>query len=173
MPENQSTKRTIRATVARAPRTIHAGSYTAGTTPQLHGRASNKTLQYLADMEPTDAGQQAFWREALTGIPHPLDANQTLNYGQLQDLVHGPQGAAAVDAYAAANKLTARPAAATYQQAMFDQAKARLLVRAAEKPGEYAFPASADAARRAPNTARAIAHGDYVQPEAMQNAASL
>ncbi|MBH8567310.1 hypothetical protein KB206_00325 [Microvirga sp. STS02] len=124
-------------------------------------------------MPANDLGAQAFYREALTGIPHPLIHGQTLNYGQLQDLLTSSHRAAAIDAYAVANRLDKPPTAAAYQQAMFDHAHAALLERAAAKPGEYAFPASADSARRAPNTARAIAHGNYVQPDAVQNAASL
>ena len=95
-----------------------------------------------------------------------------MSYGQLKDYLHGPHGAAALDSYATAHRLNTRPTAAEYQQAMFDQAKARLLDMAATNPNAYVFPDAADTARHAPNTARVIAHGDFVQPAngTMQNA---
>lgn len=161
-------KRTIQAA---SPQT---GSYAAGTRRQLQGKASNKTQQYLAGMDTHDPGGQAFYREAIT-VPHPLEPGKTMSYGQFQDALQGPQKAAMLDAYARQNKMQSIPTAVAYQQAMFDQGHAAMLQRGADNPGELAFPASADEARRAPNTGRAIAHGNYVAPagSAMQDAAAM
>ena len=146
--------------------TVPTGSYAASTAPQLQGRAGNKTTQYLDAMLPNDPGAQGFHREALTGIPHPLNPGQTMNYGQLQDLLHGPHGAAALESYRATHRLDKMPTADDVQRVAFDQARADLLARAAQKPGELAFPASADAARRAPNTAQQMAHGNFLAADA-------
>ena len=156
-------------------RTIRSGSYAAGTTRQLQGKASNKTEQYLAGLDAQDPGNQAFYREALVGIPNPMQAGQSMSYGQLQDALAGPKRAAMLAAYAEQNRMDKTPTAQAYQQAMFDQARAQMLQRGAEKPGELAFPVAADAARRVPNTAQAIAHGNYVAPAgtAVVDAASL
>jgi hypothetical protein len=131
---------------------------------QVQGKGSNKTMQYLQGMDSQDPGQQGFYREALTDIPHPLEAGKTVTYGGLQDLLRGPQKAAALDAYARLNRMDRTPTAEVYQAAAFEAAKQRMMQRGAANPGELAFPMSADAARRAPNTAMAIAHGNYAQP---------
>lgn len=149
---------------------LPTSSYAAATAPQLRGKAGNKTAQYMADMLPTDPGNQAFYAEALNDIPHPLEAGKVMNYGQVQQLLNGPQRAAALDAYAAQNKLP-RVSAAQMQQAMFEAAKPRLMARGAANPGEYAFPPSADAARRAPSTATGIAHGNFAAADQASNAA--
>lgn len=168
MPDspNQPT-RVIKAALPRS-------NYAATTAPLVQGKASNKTAQYLAEMLPTDPGQQGFYGEALNDIPHPLQAGQRLNYRELQAVLNGPQRAQALNAYAAANRL-GKVTAAQMQQAEFDQARARLDVRGAATPGSLAFPPAADAARRAPNTATAIAHGNYAQPQggAVVDAAAL
>lgn len=148
----------------QAPQPRRTGSYAASTKPQVQGHPSNKTLQYLADVPAEHPGQQAFYREALTGIPHPLEKGKTLSYGQLQDLLQGPQRAKALDAYRAAGRFDHAPTANSYLADSFDKAHAEMLRRAAANPGELAFPAAADAALRAPATATAVQHGNYVQP---------
>lgn len=146
--------------------TLPTGSYAASTTAQLQGRAGNKTTQYLEAMHPGDPGAQGFYREALTGIPHPLQSGKTLNYGQYQDLLRGKDGAAAMESYRAMHRLDKMPTANDMQRVAFDQARADLMARASQKPGELAFPAAADAARRAPNTAQQMAHGNFLAPDA-------
>ena len=137
-------------------------NYAQSTSRLVRGPSSNKTAQYLESIDPNNPGQQGFYREALTGIPHPLEAGKTLSYGGLQDLLAGPHGAAARDAYSQSNRMQRVPTKAEYEQAAYAQAHADLLSRGANKPGELAFPMRADAALRAPNTATAIAHGNYV-----------
>ncbi|GAC1370966.1 MAG: hypothetical protein NVS3B25_19170 [Hymenobacter sp.] len=153
--------------------TMPTGSYAGTTRASVQGKGSNKTEQYLAAIGPNHPGQQAFYREALT-VPHPLQPGASMRYGELQDLLAGPQRGAALDAYAAAHRLPTATAA-QMQQALFDQGHADLLARAAQHPGEYAFPPAADAALRAPVTATGIAHGNFEQPAAgqLQNAAAL
>lgn len=138
------------------------GSY-AGSAPQ-HGQApsSNRTAQYLAAINAEHPGQQGFYRAALTGIPHPLQAGQTLNYGQLQDLLAGPQGATARDAYAVQNRLDRAPTAEQLLATRFEQARAAMLQRGAQNPGQLAFGPEADDALQAPGRAAAVAHGNYV-----------
>lgn len=154
-------------------RTIKTGSYAAGTAAQVQGKGSNKTQQYLDGIDPHDPGQQGFYREALQ-VPHP-QTGQPMSYGQLQDAMNGPHKAQMLEAYAAQQRLDKTPTADAYLQAMFDHGKADLVQRGAATPGAYAFPASADVARRAPATARAIAHGNYVAPAqgVMQDAPAL
>ena len=141
---------------------IRVGSYAAGTSAQLQGRASNKTAQYLAEIAPEHPGQQGFYRAALTGIPHPLQRGQTINYGQLQDLLASPQGAAAREAYASTYRLNRAPSAEQIQAEAFTTARQQMLDRGAANPGQLAFGAEAEAALRAPLVAQAIAHGNYV-----------
>ena len=169
MPDNS--KQPTRVIKGSTP----TSNYAASTKPLVQGKSSNKTAQYLADILPNDPGQQGFYREALTGIPHPLQAGKTLSYGGLQDLLAGPQGAAAREAYGQANRMQRAPSIGQYEQAAYTAAHAQMVARGAANPGELAFPASADAARRAPNTAMAIAHGNFVAPEggAVVDAASL
>ena len=146
---------------------------TYSTRGQVQGPGGNKTQQYLAALDPQDPGQQGFYREALS-VPHPMQAGQRMSYGQLQDLLAGPHKAAALDAYASANRLTS-VSAAQMQQTLFDAGKADLLQRGAANPGVLAFPPAADAARRAPNTATALAHGNFATPAngAVQDAVAL
>lgn len=170
MPDKNPPRRTIKGTPART------GSYAAGTTAQLQGKASNKTQQYLDALDAADPGRQAFYQAALSDIPHPLQPGQQMSYGQLQELLRTSQAPQALESYAASRRLPKAPTAGEYQQAMFDEANARLLERAAAAPGEYAFPPAADAARRAPNIAAGIAHGNYASPdqaEQVVNAAML
>ena len=157
MPDNS--KKPARVIKGSLP----SSNYAASTTRLVQGKASNKTAQYLSEILPNDPGQQGFYGEALNDIPHPLDAGKQINYRELQQVLNGPNRAAALDAYAGANRL-GKVSADQMQQAMFDQARARLDARGAANPGSLAFPMSADAARRAPNTATGIAHGDFVQP---------
>ena len=153
--------------------TMPTVNYAARMAAQVPG--SNKTLQYLQGLDPQDPGQQGFYREALNDIPHPLETGKQINYGQLQSLLHGQQRGAVLDAYAQQNRLARTPTADEFQAHAFAAAKDRMLARGAATPGELAFPQSADAARRAPNAATAIAHGNFVQPTggAVVNAASL
>ena len=138
------------------------GSYAGGTSAQLQGRASNKTAQYLAEIGPDHPGQQAFYRAALTGIAHPLQRGATLNYGQLQDLLAGQQGAAAREAYASTHQLNRAPSAEQMQAEAFASARQQLIQRGEANPGQLAFGAEADAALRAPLNAQNLAHGNYV-----------
>lgn len=140
----------------------HSGSYAAGTTAQLQGRASNKTAQYLAEIGPDHPGQHGFYRAALTGIPHPLQRGQMINYGQLQDLLASPQGAAAREAYASTHQLNRAPSVEQMEGEAFASARQQMLQRGAANPGQLAFGPEADAALRAPLVAQAIAHGNYV-----------
>ena len=129
--------------------------------PMRGGRASNRTAQYLSEIGTDHPGQQAFYRQALTGIPHPLQAGHTLNYGQLQDLLTGPQGAAARDAYANANQMHRTPSTGQMEAELFTRAHDQLLARAAAHPDHLAFGPDADAALRAPLNERNMAHGNY------------
>ena len=138
------------------------GSYAGGTRAQVQGPSSNKTAQYLAEIAPDHPGGQAFYRAALTGIPHPLQRGATLNYGQFQDLLAGAQGAAAREAYASAHQLNRAPSAEQMQAEAFASARQQMLNRGAANPGQLAFGADAEAALRAPLNARNLAHGNYV-----------
>ena len=135
----------------------------------VQGKGSNKTQQYLAGLPATDPGHQAFYREALNDIASPLDG-KPMTYGGLQTALAGPSRAALLDAYAARNKMP-RVTADQMQQMEFDAANTRMLARGAANPGAYAFPDAADAARRAPSTAQAIAHGNYAAADNASNAA--
>ena len=141
---------------------VRSGSYADGTSAQLQGRASNKTAQYLSEISPDHPGQQGFYRAALTGIPHPMQRGQMINYGQLQDLLASPQGAAAREAYATTHQLNRAPSAEQMQAEAFASARQQMLDRGAANPGQLAFGAEADSALRAPLNARNIAHGNYV-----------
>jgi hypothetical protein len=140
--------------------TMPTSTYARTLAPLVRGKGSNKTQQYLDGMDANDPGQQGFWREALTDIPHPLEQGRQVSYGGLQQLLNSNQRGAALDAYAQQAKLP-KVTAAQMQQALFEQGKARLLERAAANPGQYAFPPAADSARRAPTTAQNIAHGNF------------
>lgn len=167
MPESKQSGRSIRGTLTKT------GSYAGTTTPQLHGKSSNKTAQFIAGIDPNDPGHQAFYREALT-LPHPLNPQQQVNYGQYQELLNGPHRADAIEAYRTSNRLDKASTAEQMQQAVFDQARAQLLQRGAAKPDEYAFPESATEALRAPTRARQIRAGNFVtgeRPTQVTNAA--
>lgn len=152
---------------AAHPRLLKSSLPTANYSVKglVRGPAGNKTGQYLAAIDPQDPGQQGFYREALNDIPHPLEAGKTMNYGGLQALLNSPQRGAVLDAYARQNRLQKAPTAEQFQAEAFAAAHARMLERGAANPGELAFPASADAARRAPAAQMALAHGNYVQPQ--------
>ena len=162
MPNPPSPKRTIKGTL---PSRI--GTYAPTTARLVQGKSSNKTADFLADLDPHDPGQQAFYREALT-LPHPLETGKQINYGQLQHLLNSPQRAAALDAYRVSNRLDRAPTAEAYQQAAFDAAHRQLLQRGAANPDTLAFPPSAVEALRAPNTAQNIAHGNFAAAEGPQ-----
>ncbi|MDO7852965.1 hypothetical protein [Hymenobacter convexus] len=171
MPENKQSGRTIRG--ATTPTTT--GSYDGATTPQLHGKGSNKTAEFLSAIDPNDPGAQGFYREALT-IPHPLEPTKSITYGEVQQMMKGPQKAAVLEAYRAANRLPQAPTPAAYEQAVFDQAKQQLMERGAANPGVYAFPDAAVNALRAPTTARLIRSGNFAaseQPGQVVNPAML
>lgn len=164
MPDNSNQPaRVIKGALPRS-------NYAASTTRLVQGQASNKTAQYLAGIQAHDPGQQGFYGEALNDIPHPLDAGRQINYHELQQVLNGPQRAQALDAYASANRL-GKVSAEQMQQSLFDAARARLDARGAANPGVLAFPAAADSARRAPNTATAIAHGNFAPADEASNAA--
>lgn len=153
------------------PKRTIAGSLPTATYSNkglVQGKGSNKTEQYLAGLPATDPGHQAFYREALNDIPHPL-TGQPMTYGGLQQALAGPQRAAMLDAYAAHNKMP-RVTADQMQQAEFNSANTRMLARGAANPGTLAFPDAADVARRAPSTAQAIAHGNYAAADNASNA---
>lgn len=170
MPEKTPTGRTISGTLP-----AKNGSYAGSTKPQLQGKSSNKTAAFLAEIDPADPGRQAFYKEALQ-VPHPLDAGKQISYGQLQQLMQGPQKAAALEAYRAANRLPQTPTAQAYEQAMFDAGHKQLVERGAAQPEVYAFPNAAVEALRAPTTARLIRTGNFVtgeQPGQVVNPAML
>lgn len=153
MPKSPVAARTIKGTMPTS-------TYARTVTPLVRGKSSNKTLQYLDGMDANDPGQQGFWREAITEIDHPLEQGKQMSYGQLQQLLNSQQRSAALDAYAQQAKLP-KVTAEQMQQALFEQGKARLLERAAQNPGQYAFPPAADSARRGPTTAQNVAHGNF------------
>lgn len=160
MPETKHQPRVIRGSMP-----TRTGSYAGSTRPQLHGKGSNKTADFIAGIDPLDPGHQAFYREALTGIQHPLDPAQQVSYGQYQQLLNGPQRAAALEAYRVSNRLDKAPTAEQMQQAAFDNARHQLIQRGAANPGEYAFPTSAIEALRAPTTGRLIRNGNFATPD--------
>lgn len=164
MPD-PAARRTIRGHQHRPTTT---GNYAASTAAQLQGAASNRTASYTAGIDAHDPGRQAFYREALTGIPHPLRPGQTISYGQLQTLLKGPEKAAALAAYGAANRMDRTPTAKEYAQAAFDKSQAALTRRAAEQPGELAFPAAAIEAQRASNRTIQLARGNFAGTEGQQ-----
>lgn len=159
MPETKQSGRTIRGTMP-----ARTGSYVGTTTPQLHGKGSNKTAEFIAGIDPNDPGHQAFYREALT-LPHPLNPQQQVNYGQYQQLLNGPHRADAIEAYRVSNRLDKKPTAEQMQQAAFDQARAQLIQRGEANPDKYAFPDAATEALRAPTRARLIRTGNFVSGE--------
>jgi hypothetical protein len=159
MPNGSPASRTIRGTLP-----TKTGSYTNSTKPQLQGKGSNKTAEFLAAIEQSDPGRQAFYREALQ-VPHPLETGKQITYGQLQQLMNGPQKGAALEAYRNANKLPSTPTAEAYQQAAFDAAHKQLIERGANDPSVYAFPDAAAEALRAPTRARLIRTGNFATGE--------
>ena len=168
MLENKQPGRTIRGTMP-----TKTGSYAGTPAPQRQGKGSNKTAEFIASIDPNDPGHQAFYREALT-LPHPLNPQQQVNYGQYQELLNGPRRADAIEAYRVHNRLDATPTADQMQHAEFDAAKQRLLGLGSANPDKYAFPESAMEALRAPTRARLIRAGNFVtgeQPTQATNAA--
>lgn len=130
---------------------------------QVQGAAGNKTEQYLATFKPEDKGQQGFWREALTDIPHPLEKGKTMTYGQYQDYMAGPNRGAALDAYGKSIRSQSAVAPEAYGQAMFDQAKQRMLERGRMSPGSVAFPQAAMDAYNLPISQRNLRMGNAMQ----------
>jgi hypothetical protein len=170
MPDNKQSTRTIKGN--QPARTI---SYAPTTKPYVQDWGSNKTAEFLADIDPQDPGRQGFYREALM-LPNPLDAKQQMNYGQLQQLMKGPQAPAVLEAYRATNRLDKAPSPQEYQQTMFDAAHQQLIERGANNPGAYAFPDAAVEALRAPTSARLIRTGNFAsgeQPGQVVNPAML
>lgn len=117
-----------------APAPIRTGSYAAATAPLLQGRRSNKTQGFLEGIVADPASrQQVLWDHALTDLP----GGRT--FAAFKQALASPEGPRLIDEYARANHLDRAPTREQYAQAMYEQARARFMARAAQNPGLNLF----------------------------------
>lgn len=146
-----------------ARRSIPVGTY----NNKLHtqGKSTNVTARFLEDVGHDQTGLQELYRSALNDIPDPINPGKTLSYGQVVADMRTPAGQARAEAYGRAKGLQGTMKADAYAQAVFEEARGRLLQRAAQNPGQLAFDPAAAEAFMAPRRAAMMADPNYTKPE--------